>query len=138
MIENGATTTWEHWNGNRSRIHNCYNGIGSWFYQAVGGIRSDDTEAFRSLIIDPQIPEGISWANTTKETPYGPVSVNWKKEKKLFTMEVTVPVGSTAKVIIPDSVKSFKMNGSEYPNDLFVSETGSGKYKFEWQEILPE
>ena len=31
MTENGATTTWEHWNGNRSRSTNCYNGIGSWF-----------------------------------------------------------------------------------------------------------
>ena len=36
MLDNGATTTWEHWNGARSRIHNCYNGIGSWFYQAAG------------------------------------------------------------------------------------------------------
>lgn len=138
MIENGATTTWEHWNGNRSRIHNCYNGIGSWFYQAVGGIRNDETEAFRSLIIDPQIPKEISWANTSKETPCGTISVNWRKENKLFIMEVTVPVGSTAKVIIPDTVKSFRMNGRDYPNDLFVSETGSGKYIFEWQEILPE
>ena len=38
MIDHGATTTWEHWDGIRSRIHNCYNGVGSWFYQALGGI----------------------------------------------------------------------------------------------------
>ena len=56
MIDNGATTTWEHWNGSRSRIHNCYNGIGSWFYQALGGIRNDNSAAFQALIIDPQIP----------------------------------------------------------------------------------
>ena len=31
MLDNGATTTWEHWNGERSHIHNCYNGIGSCF-----------------------------------------------------------------------------------------------------------
>ena len=37
MLENGATTTWEHWNGARSRIHNCFNGVGQWFYQSVGG-----------------------------------------------------------------------------------------------------
>ncbi|MDO8951240.1 MAG: hypothetical protein Q7U86_01380 [Draconibacterium sp.] len=30
MLENGATTSWEHWRGERSRIHNCYNAPGSW------------------------------------------------------------------------------------------------------------
>ena len=138
MIENGATTTWEHWNGNRSRIHNCYNGIGSWFYQAVGGIRSDNSAAFQSLIIDPQIPRGITWANTTKETPYGTVSVIWRKENELFKMEISIPAGSNAKVIIPDKVSSYRMNGKEYPNDLFMTETGSGNYTFEWQENMPE
>ena len=135
MIRNGATTTWEHWNGNRSRIHNCYNGIGSWFYQAAGGIRSDGTEAFRNLIIDPQIPEEITWANTTKETPFGTISVNWRKENDLFYMEVTIPVGSKAKIVIPGNVKVYSMNGREYPNDLSVQETGSGKHNFEWKEI---
>jgi alpha-L-rhamnosidase len=138
MIENGATTTWEHWNGNRSRIHNCYNGIGSWFYQAVGGIRSDDSAAFQSLIIDPQVPKGITWANTSKETPYGSVSVSWRKENKLFKMEVSIPVGSNAKVIIPDYVTSYKMNGKVYANDLSMKMTGSGNYTFEWQENMPE
>lgn len=38
MLDNGVTTTWEHWNGERSHIHNSYNGIGSWFYQALAGI----------------------------------------------------------------------------------------------------
>ena len=40
-------TTWESWDcgrpgkEDRSRVHNCYNGIGIWFYQAVAGIRPD-------------------------------------------------------------------------------------------------
>ena len=41
MIDHGATTTWEYWSGERSRVHNCYNGIGTWFYQALGGLRTD-------------------------------------------------------------------------------------------------
>jgi len=40
MINNGASTTWESWNGKRSRVHNCYNGIGIWFYQALAGTPS--------------------------------------------------------------------------------------------------
>ena len=55
MIRKGATTTWESWDGNRSRVHNCYNGIGIWFYQAVAGIRPDeDAPGYRHFFIDPQ------------------------------------------------------------------------------------
>ena len=67
MIDNGATTTWEHWSGDRSRIHNCYNGIGSWFYQAVGGIRPDENHpGYQEFFVDPQIPEGVTWQKPPK------------------------------------------------------------------------
>jgi alpha-L-rhamnosidase len=138
MTENGATTTWEHWNGNRSRIHNCYNGIGSWFYQAPGGIRADDDmPAFKHLIIEPQIPEGITWANTSKETPCGNVAVRWKSENQVFRMEVSIPVGSIAKVIIPDNVKSYIKDGVNYIHDLPFTEIGSGNHIFEWKNEMP-
>ncbi len=102
MLENGATTTWEHWNGARSRIHNCYNGVGSWFYQAVGGIQPDEKfPGYKRFVIKPQVPEGVTWANTSKETPYGTVLVKWKIEDELFIMDLEIPVGSTASVIIP-------------------------------------
>jgi alpha-L-rhamnosidase len=114
MIENGATTTWEEWDNPRSHIHNCFNGIGSWFYEAVGGIRKDpDFPAYQQVIIQPQIPDGITWANTTKETPFGPLVVNWKLEGPEFSMQLQIPVGVKAKIVIPENVKSYKLNGKE-------------------------
>ncbi len=114
MIDNGATTTWEHWNGARSRIHNCYNGIGSWFYQSVGGIRKDETEpGYRHFIIDPDIPEGITWASTKKELPYGTVSVDWKIEGDYMNLDIELPVGCTANFVLPNEVKKYKLNGKE-------------------------
>jgi alpha-L-rhamnosidase len=113
MIDNGATTTWEHWNGARSRIHNCYNGIGSWFYQALGGIVPDENfPGYRNFIIDPQIPEGVTWANTSKETPYGTVYVKWRIENGVFKMDVNIP-GSTAMVAIQSSGK-YSLDGKSY------------------------
>ncbi len=133
MTENGATTTWEHWNGNRSRIHNCYNGIGSWFYEAVGGIRTDDKDhGFRSVIIDPQIPSDISWAKTSKETPYGTINVSWAVSENNFHMDVAIPAGSKARIIIPENVRNYKMNGKSHPNSHFMADISGGKYTFEW------
>ena len=104
MIDNGATTTWEHWNGERSRIHNCYNGVGQWFYQVVGGIRTIAGEsAYKKFIIDPQIPDGVTWAKTTKMTPYGNIKVDWEIKGDKLLMDIEVPVGTTGILYAPGS-----------------------------------
>ena len=129
MIDNGASTTWEHWHGERSRMHNCYNGIGSWFYQAVGGIRAEEsTPGYRCVCIEPQIPQGITWAKTTKDTPYGAVTVNWTLQDKTLTMEVTIPSGSEGRVIIPNTNKHFTLDGKQYKNRSGEVMIGSGQY----------
>jgi alpha-L-rhamnosidase len=103
MIEHGATTTWENWSDPRSYIHNCFNGIGTWFYQAIGGVRMDEKySGYQRVIIQPQIPDGVTWANTTKETPYGQVKANWKLKGSKVKLHLEIPVGVTAEVIRPD------------------------------------
>lgn len=101
MIDNGATTTWEHWNGERSQIHNCYNGIGTWFYQALAGIKvADGSSSYRHIIIEPQVVKGIEWVEAWKETPFGKVSVFWKKSPGTMQIQTSVPVGSRATIML--------------------------------------
>lgn len=91
MLDNGATGTWEHWNARRSRLHNCFNGIGSWFYQALGGI-IPDAPGYRHIILNPQIPEGLESVEVTHGTPYGEIKVVRSGRKLHFEL----PVGVTA------------------------------------------
>jgi len=130
MIDNGATTTWEHWDGARSRIHNCYNGTGSWFYQALGGITPvEDAPGYQKVRIEPQIPNGISWAKTWKETPYGKVAVNWKRNDKNVEMTVEIPVGMEAEFVFPHGTKEYALDGA--PKELLSNKSialKSGKY----------
>ena len=95
MVNNGATATWESWDSERSRVHNCYNGIGTWFYQALAGIRPDGSSAgYRHFFIDPQPVEGVTWVKATKPTPYGDIRVELDNGQ----LHLTVPVGTTATV----------------------------------------
>lgn len=133
MLDNGATTTWEHWNGARSRIHNCYNGIGSWFYQALGGIQPDEKfPGYKHFVINPQVPSGVTWANTSKESPYGTISVKWKIEAGLFKMDLEIPAGSTASVALSNDSEKYILNGKNYEVKGAFTEVESGQYHFEW------
>lgn len=102
MINNGATTTWESWDcgregkEDRSRVHNCYNGIGIWFYQAVAGIRPDpEHPGYQHFFIDPQPVEGVTWVKATQPTPYGTICV----EIENGLLKVDIPEGTTATVL---------------------------------------
>ena len=131
MLDNGATTTWEHWNGERSHIHNCYNGIGAWFYQALAGIMPDESQpGYKHIWIKPQVVNDISWVQASKDTPYGLLKVRWEKEDASFVLDVQIPVGSSASVSLPFPVENVRVNGqpSESKETL---ELESGSYQIE-------
>ncbi|MBQ1408428.1 MAG: hypothetical protein IIY87_01580, partial [Bacteroidales bacterium] len=101
-----TSTTWESWDcgregkEDRSRVHNCYNGVGIWFYQALAGIRPDPkTPGYKHFLIDPQPVDDIEWVRATKPTPYGDIIVEIKAKE----LKVTVPEGTTA-TIFPGTV----------------------------------
>ncbi len=137
MIEKGATATWEHWNGHRSRIHNCYNGMGQWFYQAIGGISpADDVPAWRRVVIDPQIPDGIHWAKTFRETPFGKIEVNWEITNREMIMDIKIPVGVQALVKVPQNAKNCMLNEGAYlltDEKPSLIELNSGTYKVSYK-----
>ena len=101
MINQGATTTWESWDcgrpgkEDRSRVHNCYNGIGIWFYQALAGIRPDpEHPGHKHFFIDPQPCKDVDWVKCTKPTPYGTIKVEIVNGE----LAVEVPENTTATV----------------------------------------
>ena len=105
MINQGATTTWESWDcgrpgkEDRSRVHNCYNGIGIWFYQALAGIRPDPEQpGYKHFFVGPQPCEGVEWVRCTKPTQYGDIRVEVSGD----TLKVTVPEGAKA-TAFPDT-----------------------------------
>ncbi len=101
MINNGATTTWESWDcgregkEDRSRVHNCYNGIGFWFYQALAGIRPDpEKPGYEHFFIDPQPVEGLDWIRASKPTSFGTIKVDINKD----VIMVEIPEGTSATI----------------------------------------
>ena len=130
MIDNGATTTWEYWEGGRSRIHNCFNGVGSWFVQAAGGILPDEKAAgFKNVILRPQLPQGVEWVKSSKQTPYGLVRSEWRVEGEKCIFEVEIPANATATFYAPVAATECQINGVSTQLSEGTTELGSGVYQ---------
>lgn len=145
-IEQGATTTWEQWNGGGSRNHPMFGGGLVWFYRVLAGMSTDENKpGYENIIFKPQPAGDITFANYSNLTSNGTASINWKKETNKMLIDVVVPVGSTGTVYVPvsgpgvviESGKKIKNNGAvkfeKLENGYAVYTVGSGKYMFESQ-----
>ena len=102
MLEQGATTLWEQWNGYWSHIHSCFTSPDNWFYQGLAGIQTDPAApGFKNTIIKPAIVGDVTWVKSHHDSPYGKIASNWKREGEKLTTDVTVPPNSTATVFVP-------------------------------------
>ncbi|KRF21823.1 alpha-L-rhamnosidase C-terminal domain-containing protein [Phycicoccus sp. Soil803] len=99
-------TTWENipMTGDLDGAHSAAHSWGSLPAAALSryvlGIRPT-TPGFDTFVVAPQ-PGDLSWAAGDVPTPYGPVSINWSQGAGCrYTVDVTVPPGTTATVSIP-------------------------------------
>ena len=129
MAKNGATTTWELWNGNtaspkmNSGNHVMLLGdLVSWIYQDLGGINSDpEKPGYKHIIMKPDFSvDEIDDINTSYKSIYGNIVSRWKKVNGVLNWDVEIPANTTATLYMP--------NGE-------TKEIGSGKYSF--SEKLP-
>ena len=122
MAENGATTIWELWNGDKaspkmnSGNHVMLLGdLVTWCYQYLGGIRPDG-EAYKHFRLQPDFSiQDCSWANVSYDSPYGTIESKWRKTLQHVDWDVRVPCNTTADVCLPDGT---------------VKTVGSGTYHF--------
>ena len=142
-IEQGATTTWEQWDGSGSHNHPMFGGGIVWFYRELAGMNTDPLQpGYRNIIFKPQPAGNVTFAYYSNETPYGRAAINWKEDDSSFRLDVNVPVGSTATVYVPASnAKNITESGKEIIEESGVSfqkmeegyalfTVGSGNYSF--------
>jgi alpha-L-rhamnosidase len=109
MIEHGATTIWELWNGNtadptmNSGNHVMLVGdLGIWFYENLAGIKSDPAQpGFKHIILQPTPVGDLTYVKATHRSPYGMISSEWHRDGHRFTWDVEIPPNTTATIIVP-------------------------------------
>lgn len=102
MIDQGATTMWERWDGKFSQIHSTLLAAGEWFPRALCGIKPDASQpGFKRVIIDPRPVGDVKWAKARYDTIRGAVVSEWKIKDNRFLLDVEVPANTTALIRLP-------------------------------------
>jgi hypothetical protein len=62
---------------------------------------SPASPGYRKIKIQPRVAD-LEWAKGSVPTPLGDVKVSWRRSGGKFQMELTIPPGAEARVILPD------------------------------------
>ncbi|MEJ5995020.1 family 78 glycoside hydrolase catalytic domain [Pedobacter sp. Du54] len=145
MVDNGATTIWELWNGNTSdpkmNSQNHVMMLGDlliWYYENLAGIKAESA-AFKKITMKPEMIRGLNSVTASYDSPYGLIKSSYGKTDKQFIWNLTIPANTTAEVYIPTTsrenvsekfgdIKDLKFIKMEKDRALY--ELGSGNYSF--------
>ena len=109
MAENGATTIWELWNGDKANpAMNSGNHVMllgdllTWCYQYLGGIRALEP-GYKRIELKPsfEIQDCFS-IDASFDSPYGKIGSKWNKTLENVHWEVSIPANTMATIHFPD------------------------------------
>lgn len=137
-VKVGGTTIWERWDamrpdgtvniGNLLQIganetgekgmvsfnHYANGAVGDWLYRRVAGIEAT-SPGYKTFKIKPFPGGGLTHVRGAIKTNYGLIVSDWEISDGKFTLEVAVPVNTTATITLPEGK---------------THHVGSGKYIF--------
>lgn len=141
MIENGATTIWELWNGNTAdpamNSHNHVMLLGDlliWYYECLAGISTDkDIVGFKKINMSPIFPDGLDYISASYESVYGKIASEWRKSDEEIEWKIEIPANTSADVSLPKGMALKTGQKSSVKNEKIVDGTTSfslpsGKY----------
>ncbi len=113
MIENGATTIWERWDGYvkgrgfqdpgmNSFNHWALGSVAEWLWSSVVGLAPDEkAPGWRRFRVRPIPGGGLTWAKGEFDAPTGRIAVHWRTQGARLTLNLTVPPNTQALVTLP-------------------------------------
>jgi alpha-L-rhamnosidase len=123
MRDQGATTIWEGWTPfdaagqvRESLNHFSMGAVVGFLHRYVAGLQLVEP-GYRRFRVEPRPGHGLSWARAHHDSPHGRIEVAWRLQGRTGALDVTVPEGTTAELVLPDGHRE---------------ELGAGKHSREW------
>ncbi len=105
LVEHGATTMWERWNGDQMRgdpsmnsyNHYAYGAVADWIYRYAAGIDVLPADAgFHTIYLHPTFDSRLGNLDFRYQSTYGEIRSSWSMKGTGVWWTVTVPPNTTA------------------------------------------
>jgi len=143
MIDKGATSMWERWNGDTGDVamnsynHYAFGTVAGFMYRRLAAIEPL-TPGFTHIRVRPLVDARLPHGGGTYDSVMGRIITDWKRTDAGFSLDLTVPPNAQAEVWLPGTRVSEggKPLGEAGPvrilkqeNDRVVVATGSGSFR---------
>jgi alpha-L-rhamnosidase len=139
LIDHGATTTWERWNGDTMRNdpsmnsynHYAYGAVAEWMYRYAAGIDTISSDAgFHTIALHPNFDTRLGHLAFTYQSHYGPINSAWKIVGDQVSWEITIPPNTTAQLpVTSTNATAFTLDDVALGQSAKVHAAGEGVYE---------
>lgn len=122
LIEHGATTMWERWNGDQmkddpsmnSYNHYAYGAVADWIYRYAAGVDATPLDAgFHTVLLHPVFDSRMGSIAFDYNSSYGPIHSDWTIQGATATWHLTIPPNTTGLLAVSSTdAAKYKMNGA--------------------------
>jgi alpha-L-rhamnosidase len=104
LVEHGATTMWERWNGDKmkddpsmnSYNHYAYGAVGDWIARYAAGVDATPLDAgFHTVVLHPTFDARLGHIAFDYDSAYGAIHSDWTVEGTTAKWHVTIPANTT-------------------------------------------
>jgi alpha-L-rhamnosidase len=149
MLEHGATTIWERWDGSldkryltASHNHPALGSVGAFLFRRLAGIE-EAAPGFQRIRVRPLLDERLQRGGGDYDSVMGRISTTWRQlPDGGFTLEASIPANCAAMIHLPARAGSCIQEGAESIEQCadvrvlsrssheVIVEVGSGQYCF--------
>jgi alpha-L-rhamnosidase len=121
LVEHGATTMWERWNGDAMRNdpsmnsynHYAYGAVADWIYRYAAGIDTMPSDpGFHAILLHPNFDQRLGFLDFSYESSFGAIHSAWSIAGNKVAWNLTVPANASGNLPLSvEQEKSFKLDG---------------------------
>jgi alpha-L-rhamnosidase len=100
MVKKGSGTTWESWYNLVSLSHPFTSYWARFMISGIVGLKPA-APGWKVIAVRPHPAGDLKWAKAKLQTAAGPVEASWEKTEEGFSLSVTIPGNTEAKVSLP-------------------------------------
>jgi alpha-L-rhamnosidase len=143
LVEHGATTMWERWNGDQKRDdptmnsynHYAYGAVGDWIYRYAAGIDADPSDpGYHTIWLHPSFDPRLGSLDFSYESSYGTIRSSWTISGNTATWKLTIPPNASGQLPLSrEDTERFSLNGKSLAkgSDLRTVDRPSGGKVYE-------